>query len=107
MSNEPLPLKQMLFDDAFFPALRNTDVTLRRGELNVLTGAFNFVAKNSGEVMPVVVTKVECKPFKELSEEIFTRDGKGSKEATLRDMKRFYPDMTQDSKITVISYQPR
>jgi hypothetical protein len=99
------PLNHLFFEDSFFPALRDTDVTLRRGELNVLTGAFNFVARKSGEIMPVQVTAVECKPFRELADEIFVRDGKGSKEQTFKDMSRFYPDMTEDSKITVISYR--
>jgi len=99
------PLNKLVFDDAFFPALANTDVTLRKGELNILTGAFNYVAKNSGDVMPVEVTKVEHVAFKDLSSGIFARDGKGSKEQTLRDMARFYPDMTEDSKVTVVSYK--
>ena len=99
------PLSQLIFDDAFFPALRNTDVTLRKGELNVAAGAFNFVARRSGEVIPVQVTDVQCRPFRDIASEIFERDGKGSKEATLCDMKRFYPDMTPETPVTVISYK--
>ena len=105
MSNEPI--KQLVFDDAFFPALATTNVTLRKGELNIVAGAFNFVAKKSGEVLPVEVTAVQSKAFKDLSEEIFKRDGKGSKEATFKDMSRFYPDMTPETKVTVVSYRPQ
>lgn len=104
MSNAE-PLKNLVFEDSFFPALRNTDVTLRKGDLNIITGSFNFVAKKSGEVMPVLVTDVQRKPFRELANEIFRRDGKGSKEATLRDMRMFYPDMTPESVVTVVSYR--
>src|ERR1700722_371171 len=93
------PLSQLLFDDSFFSALKDTDVTLRRGRLNVAAGPFNFVAKKSGAVMPVEVTAVECRPFREVAEEVFSRDGKGGKEQTLRDMQKFYPDMTPDSPV--------
>ena len=95
----------LVFDDAFFPALRNTDITLRKGALPVATGPFNFVAKDSGAVLPVIVTEVETAPFGKLSDGVFNRDGKGGRAQTLHDMQLFYPDLTEDSPVTAVSYK--
>jgi len=95
----------LVFDDAFFDALRTTDVTLRKGELPVATGPFNFVAKDSGAILPVIVTSVETAPFKELPDDVFSRDSKGGRAQTLRDMQSFYPDLTEDSPVTAVSYK--
>ncbi|HTK85102.1 MAG TPA: hypothetical protein VL625_08460 [Patescibacteria group bacterium] len=95
----------LIFDDRFFPALRDTDVTLRRGTLVVASGEFNFVARDSGQVLPVIVTAIETGPFKSLSDEVFNRDGKGGREQTLHDMQIFYPDMDESTPVTAISYR--
>lgn len=104
--HEALSQNSLTFEDSFFPALRNTDLTMRKGKLDIVKGPFNFVAKYSGQVMRVLITDVEAKPFRELSDSIFERDGKGGPDATLRDMQLFYPDITADTAVTAISYKP-
>lgn len=99
------PLGSLVFDDQFFPGLRDTDITLRRGALNVISGPFNFVAAQSREILPVCITAVETCPFNRLPDSVFTRDGKGGKVDTLRDMRISYPDMNEDDEVTAISYQ--
>lgn len=97
--------RTLIFDDRFFPALRDTDVTLRKGALIVASGEFNFVARDSGEVLPVIVTSIETGPFKSLSDDVFNRDGKGGRERTLHDMQIFYPGMDENTPVTAISYR--
>src|SRR3982750_3660351 len=95
----------LVFDDAFFPALKDTNITLRRGALVVASGPFNFVAKNSGAVLPVIITEIETAPFNALSDEVFARDGKGGRTKTYNDMRKFYPDMRPESQVTALSYK--
>ena len=95
-----------LYEDAYFPALKDTNVTMRVGTRPVARGPFNFVAKNSGEILPVEITGVEIAPFKDLSDEVFQRDGKGGREQTFSEMRRFYPDLTPETPVTVLSYKP-
>jgi hypothetical protein len=97
--------KTLVFDDEFFAALRDTDITLRKGSLSVVTGEFNFVAAQSSEVLPVEITAIQEAPFKDLPDAVFERDGKGGRDQSFRDMSSFYPDMTPETIVTALSYQ--
>lgn len=101
----PYFMKEWDFEDNFFPGLKNTTVSMRKGSFIIAKGPFNFVARNSGDVLPVNVTDVTVAPFDKISDELIEKDGKGGRDQTFADMSLFYAGLTKDTNITVLEYE--
>jgi|GEM_PF-4066649 len=84
--------------------------TIREGDRDIEPGVLIFEGTESGEKIPVNVTRVVKKKLEELTDEEAHANGETSAEASIEGMIRLYESlgrpMTRESMITVIDYNP-
>jgi hypothetical protein len=111
MSNETMLLADDLFDDVQKRIKTNT---IRYGHRNVRKGLLMIEATNKTRPpMKMHVTSVKKCLFRELKIDDLRHEGIATTDATFAEdlknfmetMRRFYPDITMDSPVTVINFR--
>jgi hypothetical protein len=80
-------------------------VTFRAGRRKFRPGEIVEGKCAEGVVVPLRITGCETKPLKEVSEEEARADLFESRETVLAGMRRFYPQMTWETEISVIRFE--
>lgn len=97
-----------LADDLFEGLLSgDKQVTIRLGERNIEENAtLTFESVNGTQPdVKVTVDTVIVLPINEVPEYFYQADGFTSIEHMVESMKRFYPNITEDSIVTIIGYE--
>jgi hypothetical protein len=72
---------------------------------DIKPGPLTFESVSGKDIVPVIVISVTYKLLRDLKEEEYMADGFACFEDVLPCMKTFYPTITLDSPITVVTYR--
>ena len=104
-------MQTLLLADDLFPDLINgkKNITIRNGRREISTGDLRFTTVSGNEVCGqgeciVDVWKVQYKPLGAVTKQEARQDGAKDIEELVEDMKRFYPDITKETIVTVIHF---
>lgn len=95
-----------LADDLFVP-LRNGNkfTTIRNGRRDIALGNLRFDGATDDTLSElVIVTSVTFTTLGEVSWETLDRDGFQDHDDAMKQMRRFYPDITLEDEVTVIDF---
>ncbi len=80
-------------------------ITFRAGRRRFRAGEIVDGACAEGVTIPLRITGCETKPLKEVTEDEARADLFQSREVVLEGMRRFYPEMTWDTEISLIRFE--
>lgn len=84
--------------------LEQKKISLREGHRDYIPGKLIIYNCDNNFSIQVEITSVKHSTLAEITEVEMKADGYQSKEEMLTDMKRYYPDLTWESPMTVISW---
>lgn len=100
--------QELKLADDLFPSLLagSKTCTIRAGKRDYTAGPLVFSAVNSNQSTVVKVTAVVHKKLGELTDDEAQKDGAATAAEMAQALKRFYPDITAESDITIVTYDP-
>jgi len=103
----PTPTQILKLADDLIPDLLSElkVVTIRTGYRDIKPGPLTFKSVSGKDIVPVIVISVTYKLLRDLTEAEYKADGFASFEDVLPCMRTFYPTITLDSPVTVITYR--
>lgn len=99
--------KRLLLADKLFEELDyGKRVTIRKGRRDIGLDYMIFERVSDGAEKLVDVNRVYITKLKDVLEEDYKNDGFNDVEDMLHQMKEFYPDITVNSLVSVIKFEP-
>jgi len=101
--------KLLLADDLFEPIIDGLKtLTIRKGRRDIALGDLIFEATNNPDKQLIVnVTTVSYCLAKNVDDETVRLDGFESTEQMIKEMKRFYPDITTETELTLVFFEQK
>jgi len=96
--------KLILFEDVFDALATGKVVTIRKGKLSIALDDLLFQSAEKKREQIVCVKEVYYGPLKEVKQEDMVNDGFNSHQEMAEKMKRFYPDITLETEVTVVRF---